>query len=233
MDNTYYNRKKLIKKAAALAKKYHKGQTDKAGQDYFLHPKYVSEHVCGYKEKIVGYLHDTLEDTDCTEEELRSEFDDDIVDAVLAITKRPGEDYKAFILRVKQNKIATRVKISDILHNSMIERIENPSEEDYKRLEKYRGALFLLGYEDYDKTERYQCRCCGNYTLEEPPEGSFEICHVCGWEDDSLQSRDIYLQRGANAVSLYTARKNYIKTGVSCRSEGFLYRKPFQFEIKK
>ena len=232
MDNTYNNRKKLIKKAESLAKKYHKGQVDKAGKEYFLHPQYVSEHVLGYKGKIVGYLHDILEDTDCTEEKLRSEFDDDIVAAVLALTRRNGEDYTDFILRVKQNAIATSVKAADIIHNSMIERLNNPSEKDYQRLKKYRRALSLLGYEDYDRTERYPCKCCGNYTLDEPPEGSFEICEVCGWEDDDLQSEFIHLTGGANCNSLYIARKNYIKYGASHKGDGFLYRKPFPFEIK-
>lgn len=60
--------------------------------------------------------------------------------------------------------------------------------------------------------KKYKCPCCGYYTLEDDP-GHFDICPVCGWEDDSIQSFDASYEGGANRISLNQARENYKKIG--------------------
>lgn len=125
-----------------IASKAHKGQKDKGGEDYFKHPLTVSNKLSGEKDKIVALLHDVIEDTDVTVNDLREAgFSDEVVLAVSVITKKADEDYEEYLNRVKQNPIALRVKIADMEHNSDISRIKNPTEKDLKRLEKYRIRL--------------------------------------------------------------------------------------------
>lgn len=132
-------------KAIWLAKAAHKGQTDKGGKDYFQHCKAVARKCWRYTDKVVAYLHDTVEDTWVTISLLEDfGFSKKVIDAVIAITHRKTLDYPTYLKIVKTNKIATRVKIADMKHNSDLKRIPNPSEVDYKRVEKYqRGIKFL------------------------------------------------------------------------------------------
>lgn len=74
--------------------------------------------------------------------------------------------------------------------------------------------------------ERYACPCCGYLTLEESPPGTYEICEVCGWEDDHLQFSDPKLRGGANRLSLDEARANFLSHGVSDLDERLPVRSP-------
>jgi GTP diphosphokinase / guanosine-3',5'-bis(diphosphate) 3'-diphosphatase len=106
----------MYKKALAFATEKHKGQKRKGGAPYILHPIRVSQSVEGDSAKIVALLHDVLEDTPTTIDEIKH-FGDDVVDAVVAITHKQGESYVEYIERVKLNTIATQVKIADIADN--------------------------------------------------------------------------------------------------------------------
>lgn len=134
----------LVEKALEVATRAHKGQKDKAGMDYITHPIAVASMVEGDEEKCAAYLHDVLEDTDVTEEELRKEFGDVITNAVVALTRKEGEAYLDFVRRAGENKIARVVKIADLTHNMDITRIPNPTDRDFRRVEKYKTAIKLL-----------------------------------------------------------------------------------------
>jgi (p)ppGpp synthase/HD superfamily hydrolase len=110
----------LIDKARDFATKVHEGQFrfDKV-TPYIKHPEAVANAVAD-DDKTVAWLHDVIEDAadpDAALAELRSGFPAWVVDAVLAMTKRDGDDYEAYIARVKANQIARRVKVADIGHN--------------------------------------------------------------------------------------------------------------------
>lgn len=62
-------------------------------------------------------------------------------------------------------------------------------------------------------TKKYECPCCRHFTFNEQPPGTFEICPVCYWEDDSVQYSDPNYEGGANKVSLNKARENFIRLG--------------------
>ena len=95
--------------------------------------------------KIVAVLHDAIEDSDLKITDLVQQgFPDFIVKAIAAITKLDGEAYEDYILRVKSNAIARKVKIADLTHNMDISRIANPTEKDFQRLEKYQKVLSQL-----------------------------------------------------------------------------------------
>jgi len=137
----------LLEKAIIIAVICHKGQIDIAGQPYILHPLRVMLKMKTDKEKIVAVLHDTIEDTHLTFNDLRERgFDEEIIDAINSVTKQEGESYINFVKRAKRNVIGRNVKIADIEDNLDLSRIPNPTEKDYKRQEKYKNAIKELLY---------------------------------------------------------------------------------------
>lgn len=136
----------ILEKAYEFAKEAHEGQKDRAGNDYFTHPEWVSNHLKNEDEKVVALLHDTVEDANVPLEEIEKEFGHDISLAVDAITKREGEDYLGYIERVIKNPLAKAVKIIDIRHNMDLSRVEGePTQADFWRLEnKYKPAYRML-----------------------------------------------------------------------------------------
>ncbi|MBQ8912832.1 MAG: bifunctional (p)ppGpp synthetase/guanosine-3',5'-bis(diphosphate) 3'-pyrophosphohydrolase [Lachnospiraceae bacterium] len=134
----------LLKKAEEIATKAHKGQFDRCGVEYINHPRTVASYVDNPKEKIIAWLHDTIEDTDITESDLRPIFGDEITDTVLILTRHPDEDYFDYIRRVMENPTAIKVKLADLTHNMQPDRIKHPSDMDNERREKYQKAYKML-----------------------------------------------------------------------------------------
>ena len=131
--------------AYAIALVAHKGQVDKAGVDYINHPKSVAAKCKTEKEKIVALLHDVVEDTNITLEDLSQFFENDIVEAINLLTHRDEDDYMTYLSRIKKNSLARTVKLADLENNMDLSRLPNPSEKDYARLEnKYKPAYKFL-----------------------------------------------------------------------------------------
>ena len=132
-------------KAYEIAKKAHLGQVDKAGEDYIKHPEKVASFVKTDEEKAVAYLHDVIEDTELTLENLYEyDFSKEVIEAVDIITKKRGEDYQSYLNSVKKNKLARAVKLADLRHNSDLTRLIKVTEKDIKRKEKYQKAINFL-----------------------------------------------------------------------------------------
>ena len=133
---------KILSKAITLALKAHEGQVDKSGMPYAGHIMRVMAAGRTIDEKIVGVLHDVVEDTDWTFDALLAEgFPVHIIDALLCVTKlSDNEPYDEFIERVKSNPLAIAVKINDLADNMDIRRYKELSEWDVKRLRKYLKA---------------------------------------------------------------------------------------------
>ena len=128
----------MLEKAIEIAVEAHRGQIDKAGKIYILHPIRVMLRGKNEIEQIVGILHDVIEDTPVTLDSLRLEgFSDEIINALSCITKEEGEDYGHFIDRVLTNPLATQVKLYDLEDNMNRDRIPFPTEHDEKRFLKY------------------------------------------------------------------------------------------------
>ena len=142
----------MLQKAIDIATKAHKGQVDKAGQPYIDHPLRVMNMGTTDEEKIVGVLHDVVEDSDWTFEELAAEgFSIEVIEALRCITKlSENEPYDKFIQRVKANPLAAKVKLYDLTDNMDIRRLAYISEKDVIRLRKYLKAYRqLLGQSVY------------------------------------------------------------------------------------
>lgn len=138
----------LYQQALAIAEDAHKGQVDKAGVDYIQHPLFVASLVEGELAKTVALLHDVVEDSDWTLEDLRKEgLPEEVVQAVGILTKKRNENYEEYILRVKQNPLARQVKLADLQHNSDLSRLANVTDRDRKRVAKYQKAISFLSEE--------------------------------------------------------------------------------------
>lgn len=135
-----------LERAIQIATEAHKGQLDKAGREYIGHPIRVMEMGKTEDEKIVGVLHDVIEDTDWTFERLEAEgFSQEIINALRCVTKTSeNENYDDFIDRVKKNPLAVAVKINDLTDNMDIRRLPYLSDKDVKRLKKYLKAYKRL-----------------------------------------------------------------------------------------
>lgn len=135
-----------LERALEIAREAHAGQVDKAGADYVSHPMRVSASVDSDEAKIVGLLHDVVEDgPGWTLERLRQEgFSEAVVEAVDALTHRKGESYFATVERAKANPLARQVKLADLADNSDRTRLAVISDRDEFRLAKYAEARRLL-----------------------------------------------------------------------------------------
>lgn len=136
----------LSRKAEEYAKSIHSHQLDKAGKPYIEHLAFVASLVAHQADEVIAtaWLHDSVEDTETTLDDIARLFGNVIAEAVNAITKRQGETYQDYLLRVKSNDIARKVKIADLTHNMDLSRLLCVTEQDRKRVEKYQMALEFL-----------------------------------------------------------------------------------------
>ena len=123
----------------------HQGQKDKGGNPYFLHPVTVALLCETESEKIVALLHDILEDTETTDEELvvLGVTEEELI-AIKLLAKPDKEDYLHYIDRVAVNPLARRVKMADLTHNMDLSRLLQITKRDKERREKYQKAYNLL-----------------------------------------------------------------------------------------
>ena len=133
------------KKAMKFCFKAHKDQVDKSGMPYVFHPFHVAEQMTDEATTIVALLHDVVEDTDYTLEDIAAEgFGKDILEAVALMTHEDDIPYLDYVAKLKENPIARAVKLADLAHNSDLSRIGEIDEETKRRLEKYKKAKDIL-----------------------------------------------------------------------------------------
>lgn len=131
-----------LERAIAIAAEAHAGQVDKADSPYILHPLRVMFSLRSNEERIVAVLHDLLEDTKWTADDLRREgFSEVVLEALDSVTRRENESYDEFVDRACRNEIGRRVKLADLEDNCDLSRIQNPTEKDLVRAEKYRRVI--------------------------------------------------------------------------------------------
>lgn len=134
-----------LNRAIVIAAEAHAGQVDKGGAPYILHPLRIMLAVHGTQAQIAAVLHDVVEDSGITLETLAAEgFDKDILDALEALTKRPGESRLDAARRAAAHPIARVVKLADNADNADLSRIPNPTIKDYQRLQEYEKVRAIL-----------------------------------------------------------------------------------------
>lgn len=137
----------LTNEAMKIAYRAHHGQTDKGGIPYIFHPYHLAEQMTDEYTTCVALLHDVVEDTDVTLEQLAAVFPKEVVDAIALMTHDDGTPYLEYVARIASNPIAKAVKIADLLHNSDKTRLEDQDTNAaaLKRWEeKYSKALEIL-----------------------------------------------------------------------------------------
>jgi (p)ppGpp synthase/HD superfamily hydrolase len=147
MEMVGFTMKNLLEIAIKIAVDAHTGQLDKSGQPYVLHPLKVMCALSNEKDRIVGVLHDVIEDTNITYDYLISNGfagETEILDAIESVTKKEDETYDEFIDRAALNPIGRRVKLADLQDNMDLSRISNPTEKDYARIRRYERAKEIL-----------------------------------------------------------------------------------------
>ena len=135
---------KNTNKAMNIAYNAHMGQKDKSGIPYIFHPIHLAETMETEEECIVALLHDVVEDTDVTFEELQKEFSNRIIEALKLLTHDKSVPYDEYILNLKENQIAKKVKLADLRHNSDKTRLEHLTPRDIMRNKKYEKAIKTL-----------------------------------------------------------------------------------------
>lgn len=145
----------LLKAAELIATLAHKGQFDEAGVPYIEHPRFVAGLLPTTELKIIGFLHDVVEDTDVTLEDLRPIFGDEITDAIAAMTHDKSIPYSDYIEIIGKNALARKVKLADLTHNMDLSRIKEITDRIQKRYEKYQKAYaYLMAIESQKVTEK-------------------------------------------------------------------------------
>jgi len=136
---------KLIEKSLNIALRAYAGKTDKAGREYIHHPLRVMAKMKTDLEMSVALLHDVIEDSDITAEQLLAEgIPAEVVEAVLCLSKNENEDYQDFVGREKKNELAAKIKIADIEENIDILRLPSLDDYDLTRVQKYHSAWQFL-----------------------------------------------------------------------------------------
>lgn len=139
----------MTKIALKLCFEAHKDQTDKSGMPYVFHPFHLAEQMTDEKTTVVALLHDVVEDTEITLNDLKNMgFSDDILSAIALMTHADGVPYMEYVALMKANPIAKAVKLADLRHNSDMSRLDKVTARDRERVEKYKKAIELLEFPD-------------------------------------------------------------------------------------
>ena len=133
------------KKALKLCFEAHKDQLDKSGMPYVFHPFHVAEQMKDEITTIVALLHDVVEDTSYTLDDLRGMgFPEEEIDALRLLTHDPSVPYMEYVAAIKPNPVARAVKLADLNHNSDMLRLDTIDEKALERIQKYHAAIALL-----------------------------------------------------------------------------------------
>lgn len=137
----------LTNKAMKLACEAHKGQSDRGGIPYIFHPYHLAEQMDNETRVCIALLHDVVEDTDITIEQLRAEFPPEVTDALELLTHDENVDYYDYVKGICDNYDASMVKLADLIHNMTESRLEGMDigiEKQDRWFQKYMKALHMV-----------------------------------------------------------------------------------------
>ena len=135
----------LTKKALAMCFEAHRDQVDKSGLPYVFHPFHLAEQMDDEASVCVALLHDVMEDTDYTVDDIRVlGMPAAVIEALLLLTHDASEPYLDYVARVARNPLAAKVKRADLRHNSDLSRLDEVTDLDRARVRKYQKALAII-----------------------------------------------------------------------------------------
>ena len=135
----------LTKKALKLCFQTHKEQVDKTGMPYVFHPFHLAEQMTDEISTVCALLHDVVEDSDCTFEDLdRMGFPKEVISVLRLLTHEKSVPYMEYVQTLSSNPTARAVKMADLRHNSDLTRLDEVDEKALERAKKYKTALEFL-----------------------------------------------------------------------------------------
>ena len=134
----------LTKKALKISFNAHKDQLDKSGMPYVYHPFHLAEQMDDEYSTCVALLHDVVEDTNITLDDLSRFFPKEVIDAIALMTHDDSVPYLDYVKKIKTNPIASKVKLADLRHNSDLTRLDKIDDKAIERVEKYKKAIRIL-----------------------------------------------------------------------------------------
>ena len=135
----------MTKRALSLCFEAHKDQKDKSGLPYVFHPFHLAEQMEDEETTVVALLHDVIEDTEYTIEDLqKAGFTQNVISAIALMTHNPQMPYMEYVRAIKSNPIARAVKLADLRHNSDMTRLDIITQRDEERAQKYLDAIVVL-----------------------------------------------------------------------------------------
>ncbi len=195
-----------LERAIEIAREAHRGQVDRAGVEYIGHAMRVMEAGRTLEEKLVGVLHDVVEDSaEWSFERLEQEgFAPEIIEALRCVTKLSADEpYDKFIARVKKNRLAVAVKLNDLSDNMDIRRLPYLSDKDVKRLKKYLKAYKqLMGVPTYSVEE-----CCREYPNAYDPWTETDDAQLTEWWREGLSLDEIAERFGRKRGAIISRMK--------------------------
>lgn len=134
----------LVRRAMTIAVQAHQGQTDKSGYPYIHHPMHLAEQMTDEYTACAALLHDVMEDTAITYEQLAAEMPPEVMEALCLLTLDEAVPYMDYVRHIAPNPIARAVKLADLKHNSDLSRLDKVDDRALRRAEKYREAMRIL-----------------------------------------------------------------------------------------
>ena len=135
----------LTKKALKFSFEAHKNQVDKSGTPYVYHPYHLAEQMETEETVVAALLHDVVEDTEYTLDDIKAMgFPDSVVGALALLTREDSVPYMDYVTRIKDNPVARAVKLADLKHNSDLSRLNVVNEKALERVKKYASAIKIL-----------------------------------------------------------------------------------------
>ena len=194
----------------------HKNQLDKSGMPYVYHTFHVAEQMKDEYSTCVALLHDVVEDTDITLDEIkRHGFPDEVIEALSLMTHSDDIPYLDYIRALKDNPIARKVKLADLAHNNDLTRLDRIDDKAIERINKYKQAILIL--ERAEKQSRIkkvagkQTSCCNNVIPAD-----YQFCPSCGKEIVDSRETDFFLDLDQTLTSCANCGKLLILYGAFC-----------------
>ena len=149
----------MTKAAMKLCFEAHRDQVDKSGLPYVFHLILVAEQMSTEEEVCVALLHDVMEDTDFTVEDIRAAgMSEDVIEALLLMTHEPSVEYMDYVVTLSVNPLARKAKMADLCHNMDVRRMDSMTDADWKRRDKYAEAYALLEKAEAEEDARMMGR---------------------------------------------------------------------------
>ena len=206
----------LTKKALKISFDAHNNQVDKSGMPYVYHPFHLAEQMNDELSTCVALLHDVVEDTDITLDDLKSKgFPDEVIEALSLMTHNDDVPYLDYVRAMKDNSIARKVKLADLAHNSDLTRLDKVDDKAIERVNKYKQAILILERAERQskikKVSGKQTICCNIVVPDE-----YEFCPSCGERIIKFKESEYDLDLEKTLTSCAKCGKTLVLYGKYC-----------------